>query len=452
MPVLTLPPRRTSLLLALILLLPGALARAHPQDGPHADLRAAIEPDGVRWSVGVNVAFLDEVLGVHREALDRVEPGEAERLREKFEAYLREQVRVTIDGRAVEPSLENVRLDLTPDAAMVVLYPRMGMRALMRCSAVIVYPSDSPPEHVELTWPGYPVDQLAAELEPENEVRMVLEGQVRAEGVVELVRFSEADPTVEWSAGGIASRFLQVPPVPESEGAPVRVSVVSLVMAGVSGLCVLWLGAAQARGQGRAPAVVALGVSVGLGLAAMGVTRVDAPWLGRAPARIDREQLERVFRVLHQNMYRSFDYTDESDVYDALAGSVEGPLLEELYTQIYGSLVQAEQGGMLGIITGIEPLELAIDNIGRRPVNGEDVLVFEATHRWRVDGTVYHWGHSHTRTIEYLARYEVAGLDKGWRFTGHEVLEQTRLDPGGQEGADPDDIKAIIESLGGDDI
>ncbi|MFI4897394.1 MAG: hypothetical protein ACIARR_06180 [Phycisphaerales bacterium JB059] len=78
--------------------------------------------------------------------------------------------------------------------------------------------------------------------------------------------------------------------------------------------------------------------------------------------------------------------------------------------------------------------------------------MFDATHRWRVDGTVYHWGHSHTRTIEYLARYEIAGLDKGWRFVGHEVLEQTRLDPGGQEAADPNDIEAIIESLGGDDI
>ncbi|MFI4896969.1 MAG: hypothetical protein ACIARR_04005, partial [Phycisphaerales bacterium JB059] len=386
MPVSPLPRLRTSLLLALILLVPGPLARAHPQDGPHADLRAAIEPDGVRWSVGVNIAFLDEVLGVHREALDRVEPVEAERLREEFEAYLREQVRVTIDGRSVEPTLENVRLDLTPDAAMVVLYPRTGMRALMRCSAVIVYPADDPPEHVELTWPGYPVDQLAAELEPENEVRMVLEGQVRAEGVVELVRFSEADPTVEWSAGGIASRFLQVPPVPEGEGEPTRVSVVSLAMAGVAGMSVLWLGVALSRGRGGARALVTLGVSAVLGLATMGVTRVEAPWLGRAPTPIDRVTLERVFRVLHQNMYRSFDYTDESDVYDALAGSVEGPLLEELYTQIYGSLVQAEQGGMLGIITGIDPLELAIDNIRRGAWNGEAVLMFDATHRWRVDG------------------------------------------------------------------
>ncbi len=442
---------RRAILIALTLLLSSGFARAHPQDGPHADLRAAIEPDGVRWSVGVNVAFLDAVLGVHREAMDSLSPVESEALRAMFERYLLEEVRVTIDGEAATPSLENVQLNLTPDPQLVVLYPRMGMRALMRCSAVIVYESDAMPEHVELTWPGYPVDQLAAELEPENEVRMVLEGQVRAEGVVELVRFSDADPTVEWSAGGIAARFLPTPAVPEVASAA-RVGSVSLGLAGLTLLSGVWLVVSLVRAKGRVLPLVVMIVSAGAGYAARGVAPIDAPWGDGEVELPGREYCEQVFRPLHLNMYRSFDYTDESDVYDALAGSVQGPLLEALYTQIYGSLVQGEQGGMLGIITGIEPMELAIDNVRLGPVNDADVILFTATHRWRVEGTVYHWGHSHTRTIEYLARYEVAGLGEGWRFVGHEVLEQTRLDPGEQEPVDPNDVEAILRSLGTDDI
>eukprot|EP00913_Durusdinium_trenchii_P006335 g5947.t1 len=382
--------------------------------------------------------------------MDSLSPAEARALRAMFESYLLGQVRVTIDGEAAAPRLENVQLNLTPDPQLVVLYPKMGMRALMRCSAVIVYESDAMPEHVELTWPGYPVDQLAAEIEPGSEVRMVLEGQVRAEGVVELVRYSEADPTVEWSAGGIAARFLPTPAAPDAVGGA-RVGSVSLGLAGVTLLCGVWLVVSLVRAKGRALPLVALVVSAGAGYAARGVAPIDAPWGGGGVELPGREFCERVFRPLHLNMYRSFDYTDESDVYDALAGSVEGPLLEALYTQIYASLVQGEQGGMLGIITGIEPMELAIDDIRLGAVDGADAIVFSATHRWRVEGTVYHWGHSHTRTIEYLARYEVAGLDQGWRFVGHEVLEQTRLDPGEQEPADPNDGLRYTYPTGGRD-
>jgi len=436
-------------LLALTLGLVTGGALAHPQDGPHADLRAAIEPDGVRWSVGVNVAFLDEVLGVEREALDAIAPSEAEALRENLIRYLLDEVRVSIDGAPVQAHVEELRLDIEPDPGMVVLYPKMGMRALMRASAVLVYEAQSPPESVDLTWPGYPQDMLAAEIEPGSNVRMVLEGHVRAEGVVELVRFSDADPTVEWSAGGIASRFLLTPAVPESRRRA-KIGAVSLGLGGVALLSAVWLLVSVFRAKGRVLALTALVLSAGIGFGVRGVAPIDAPWSSGSLSLPSTDECQAVFRPLHRNMYRSFDYTDESDVYDALAGSVEGPLLEELYAQIYASLVQGEQGGMLGIITGIEPMALEIESIGIAGRDGGDVVVFDALHRWRVDGTVYHWGHSHTRTIEYLARYEAAGLSEGWRFTGHEVLEQTRLDPGGEQA--PADLESLLESLGGDDI
>jgi hypothetical protein len=53
-----------------------------------------------------------------------------------------------------------------------------------------------------------------------------------------------------------------------------------------------------------------------------------------------------------------------------------------------------------------------------------------------VTGAVFHWGHSHTRTNEYKARYTVIGTDEGWRISASRVLEQSRIDgvpgdPGG---------------------
>ena len=58
---------------------------------------------------------------------------------------------------------------------------------------------------------------------------------------------------------------------------------------------------------------------------------------------------------------------------------------------------------------------------------------FDVRHRWQVAGTVYHWGHAHTRVIEYDAEYVVTALEEGWRLTGQKMLEQWRIDPGAME-------------------
>ena len=49
------------------------------------------------------------------------------------------------------------------------------------------------------------------------------------------------------------------------------------------------------------------------------------------PARflIPNEDGKEVFAKLHQNIFRAFDYPDQSVIYDALANSVDGPLLRE---------------------------------------------------------------------------------------------------------------------------
>ena len=54
-------------------------------------------------------------------------------------------------------------------------------------------------------------------------------------------------------------------------------------------------------------------------------------------------------------------------------------------------------------------------------------LILDA--RWRVEGVVYHWGHSHARLNEYRARYTIAAVDAGWRIVGVEPLEQRRVEP-----------------------
>ena len=151
---------------------------------------------------------------------------------------------------------------------------------------------------------------------------------------------------------------------------------------------------------------------------------VPIPGTAPSAAPIAPERAEAVFEPLHANLYRAFDYTDESDIYDALEMSVSGPLLESLYKQIYQSLIDAENDGLLGVVTGVDPIGLEV--LESPAEAGPDR--FDVRHRWRVAGTVYHWGHSHTRVNEYEADYVVEVVDGAWRITGNMVREQRRLD------------------------
>ena len=139
------------------------------------------------------------------------------------------------------------------------------------------------------------------------------------------------------------------------------------------------------------------------------------------------QQAEDLFVPLHGNIYRAFDYVEESDVYDALERSVTGDLLDELYRMIYASLVMEEAQGATSRVLAVRPVELEINSI--EVDSARSIVRFDALYRWQVDGRVAHWGHMHERTNEYLARFGVIGSTDGWRIESIDLLEQERIDP-----------------------
>jgi len=414
----------------------------------------------VRFGVGLNLAFMDDAFDTSREAPSEVSDTERVRILQAFERYLRDEVRVVIDGVGVTPDVAAKHMFADPDPGMVALFPRTGMRGLIRAVAVLNYPAPQPPEKVEITWPTYPVDNLALEVEgaPKDgsEPLMFLEALLQAEGREELVVFSAEEPTVTWHSAEAdpASIYADVPPPPEPDP-PVRVPALSIA-AGVVGVCAAGFGAVRlARGDPSAlrPAAAALACALA-SIALRDVAHAAVPGTGGKVDLPTAREARSVFEPLHTNLYRAFDYTDESDVYDALARSVKGGLLEELYEQVYQSLVQAEQGGKLGVITGVEPQDLEIERVWSPDGLDAPRAVFTARHRWRVDGTVYHWGHSHTRTHEYDAEYDVAATGGGWRIADQRMLSQRRLDVGTptDAAATPASVQELLESVGGGDF
>ena len=83
-----------------------------------------------------------------------------------------------------------------------------------------------------------------------------------------------------------------------------------------------------------------------------------------------------------------------------------------------------EEGGAVSRVTAVRMSESDIEHIG---IVG-DRPGFQVRARWQVDGSVFHWGHSHHRTNEYQARYSVVETGGGWRISGSETLEQKQLE------------------------
>jgi len=429
------PSHPILILLAALLLAP--LAIAHPQDGPHADLRLAIDGEGVTFQVGLNLAFIDEAVTVSREALNEVAEVEAQALERSLRGFMTSQVLIEIDGVAIAPEIQKYEFFAEPEPWMVGAFPKFGARALIRCAITARYAADDP-QIVNVTWPTYPRDMVAAELEgltgPDGQAPfMVLEALLQtSDGGVHIAPFSRAKPTIEWHADESGdSRYATVPPVPAITQSK-HVSLLGLVilLVGLPGAVIVM------RKSGALLGGVALGVAVGAGVAAsilMRAALVPIPRTGGALQLPSNENVGAIFEPLHANLYKAFDHGSEGEIYDALERSVSGPLLKTLYTQVYNSLVQAEQGGMLGIVTGVEPMSLDVQSIS---VDDNGRAIIDVEHRWSVEGTVYHWGHSHTRVHQYEAVYTLAGLEQGWRIVGQQMREQRRVDEDGKP-ADP---------------
>ena len=125
--------------------------------------------------------------------------------------------------------------------------------------------------------------------------------------------------------------------------------------------------------------------------------------------------------TLLQNIYRAYDYREKSVVYDALAHSVSGDLLEELFLKIQSGLRMQEQGGAVARVKRVRITRIAL----AAPVTGARLPV-DCT--WRVTGTVEHWGHIHTRENEYTARIHLSTTpeDRG-RIVAFEVTDEKRV-------------------------
>ena len=172
-----------------------------------------------------------------------------------------------------------------------------------------------------------------------------------------------------------------------------------------------------------------IGLHMGLAVVLIAASVVLYPFLkvavakpaALAPQMTDTDAVA-VLNSLLKNIYRSFDFRGEDDVYDRLATSVSGDLLSEIYLQNRKSLVVTQAGGARARVKAVEILAVDVKSLVDHPLG----RLFHA--KWTATGTVGHWGHIHMRKNQYEANIAVQPVGGAWKITDLELLEEKRID------------------------
>ncbi len=145
---------------------------------------------------------------------------------------------------------------------------------------------------------------------------------------------------------------------------------------------------------------------------------VTAPWTIHQV--VTTNEAGRVLTALLRNTYRAFDQHEESAIYDVLARSINGELLQKIYLQTSNALTLDGQDGTRVVIT-----ELYVEIDGVKPsMSGAG---FQADGSWTALGTVGHWGHMHNRVNRYTAKITVEPVGGEWKMTEIQVMDERRL-------------------------
>ena len=367
-----------------------------------------IEDFEVRHEILVPLLTLEESVLIARDDDAFLDIAEQDAARQQIEAYFTSGNPVEIDGVAVKPNVDRIDfygLDIK-DFALQAERKKVSM-ANARVGVILSYSTKGSPGTVKLTW-----DRFNRYVWSINVVVFAYDEAHK----VTLSRIGNAN-TYLWQNPGRppAPQLNEVqatfPPAPK-----MRLPIMTIICG-----CLLPLAALFFKRRIRLDAVIVLIVVSAATWPLLG-WEVERPFAPRAT--VSPDEASAIFTSLHKNTYRAFDYREESEIYDALAKSVDGMLLRDLYLKMRRGLEMQEQGGAVSRVR-----EVVIEEGIQSPLPIEatrDALGFNYRCKWSVQGSVQHWGHLHSRTNQYVALFTVEPRNDAWKITQMEVLDEQR--------------------------
>jgi hypothetical protein len=366
-----------------------------------------IEPYEVRHEVLARVKDLSAWIDLGLRGDEFIEANENETLKKRVGEFFLKHDKVLIDGKQLRPILDRtafVKYSMT-GSTFLVQPEQLPINTAM-VGVIITYLTKGIPQEVTNTWDLW-----------SDRIQKVPADAIDPAGP--FPSYVTPDENVlTWK------NFLKTYQMPTVTQIELDESLTTMKIPLASVLCLLALVPVALQIRKRRQNAKPVGLHIGLVIFFMAGSALLYPLLKVAvakpsviaPKMTDKDAVF-VLNSLLKNIYRSFDFREEEDVYDRLATSVSGDLLSEIYLQNRKSLVVTQAGG-----ARVEILDVDVNHLDDRPLG----LLFRAT--WTAMGSVGHWGHIHIRKNQYEANITVEPVDGAWKITNLELLEEKRID------------------------
>jgi hypothetical protein len=365
------------------------------------------EPYEIRHEALIRVRDAAELVGL-APATDQLSKEESERLTAAAAETVAARSPMTVDGTTVTPDFDRAAFMRIGLRGLELLEPGATIDVDSAILGLIwSVPTDGYPKEATVEWtlfddrasevPGYAIDAAGPFLSP----------------------LTPDDAVLVWT------NYFKHPPVPSivevdaTAWSEVRLPVLSV---GIGLLSLGSLVVAVRRGK-RMRRIGAGALALALAAAAYplhtyGTVGVSRP--GMISAELTEEQASLLTQQLLANVYRAFDFRGEAQVYDRLAKTVDGSLLEQVYLDQRRTLRIARAGGA----------EARVEEVVVEAATPESVPGMAADYvvrtRWSIVGRVGHWGHVHQRINGYEADLTISAESGAWKITDFAVLEQER--------------------------
>ena len=336
-------------------------------------------------------------------------------LRHAITGHMAKHYPVTIDGIRVPPTISTLTLENITNAAYLNISTNYTKVTLS-----IAYPINQPPKQIGLIWnlfPTAPTHGWTGLIDADQDPYQIIQ-TFSVYGENTFLFFAPTEPEFIWHADddGTSER------VTPANSRHIRIPLVSLLLCVIAGL---YFAASKQRNRAlivRVTLIAALLVAASISLSRL---TISIPTPGHSLLRPTEAEALSIFARLHANVYRSFGYDTEEEIYDVLAQSVDGALLDDLYRQIYRSLILRYKGGAVCTITKVDILESSL--VSQKHGWSAEKQMITLDCRWRVHGIVEHWEHLHRRVNEYQARYTLTPSQGSWKIKSVDITHQERV-------------------------
>ena len=375
-----------------------------------------IEPYEVRNEILVRVKDMMVWMDFDLRGNEYIEKDEFNKLREQIGHFFMERENVLIDGKRIKPIFDRTAFVESSmlRSRFIEIPERVPLNTAM-IGIIITYLTDGMPQEVSTQWDLFSdrVQKVTARMtDPAGPFPYDLEPD---------------DNVLKWT------NYLNNYTIPTVDNIAVARQHQGLSLPSASGACLLVLilvGIIISSRIRKNQSVKIYFMIVGLLSVGVIVLYPFGHVLVGSDVRASQFQEEDGKAILHsllKNVYRSFDFRDEEDVYDKLAISVSGDLLVKVYLDHRKSMSVQQAGGAQ---TKVE--ELAIESVSIAASDKkEGALDLHAV--WNAIGSVGHWGHIHTRQNRYDAVITIKPVDGSWKIVNLDLIEEKRIDPFGKK-------------------